>query len=184
LDCAGKQTGIAALLFTARIFLWKLPKDKLTRIEWNGEPRESALGEYEIVELAPGHFIVSSNNENFEVFALPDGRLSDGGSLDGVEIKIESERERIIRERFNVTQLSGAVKTGARIIKAPMPGLVRAVKVKAGDLVEANTTLLVLEAMKMENNILAGTKGRVEKILVEESSSVEKNAKLIEIEPI
>jgi biotin carboxyl carrier protein len=159
-----------------------LPKANPIRIGWNGEWRESALGEYEIVELAPGHFLVSSNNESFEVFASPDGRLSDGMSLDGIEVKIESERERIVRERFNVTQLSGSLQTGTRVVKAPMPGLVRAVKVKAGDLVEANTTLLVLEAMKMENNILAGVKGRIEKILVEEGSSVEKNAKLIEIE--
>jgi biotin carboxyl carrier protein len=161
-----------------------LPTTKPTRIEWNGEPRESALGEYEIVELAPGHFLLSSDNENFEVFASSDGRLSNGGSLDGVEIKIESERERIVRERFQVAQLSGTVQTGTRVVKAPMPGLVRAVKVIRGDLVEANTMLLVLEAMKMENNILAGVKGRVERILVEEGSSVEKNAKLIEIELI
>jgi len=159
-----------------------LPTAKPIRIKWNDEWRESVLGEYEVVELAPGHFLVSSNNEKFEVFALPDGRLSDGLSLDGVEINIETERERIVRERFNVTQLSGSLQSGTRVVKAPMPGLVRAVKVKAGDLVESNTTLLVLEAMKMENNILAGVKGHVDKILIEEGSSVEKNTKLMEIE--
>jgi biotin carboxyl carrier protein len=165
-------------------FSHKLSTSKPIRIEWNGEWRESALGNYDVVELAPGHFLVSSGDENFEIFASRDGRLSDGGAIDGVEIKIETERERIVRERFQVTQLAGAVRTGSHVVKAPMPGLVRAVMVAAGDLVEANTTLLVLEAMKMENNILAGVKGRVDKILVEEGSSVEKNAKLIEIELI
>ncbi len=150
------------------------------RIEWNGEAREVALPDCQIQELAPGHYLVSDGAATFEVFEH-NGRLGDGRSLDGVEIKIESERERIVRERFKLESNSRAAKSGAYIVKAPMPGLVRAIMVSVGDLIERTTTLLVLEAMKMENNILAGAKGRVERVLVEQGSSVEKNAILMEI---
>ncbi len=131
--------------------------------------------------LGPDHLLVSADSQQFEVFVLSDGRLSDGQSLDGVSIRIESERERIVRERFQLAGRAGTVQSGAHVVKAPMPGLVRAIKVSAGDLVERTSTLLVLEAMKMENNILAGANGRIERVLVEEGSSVEKIARLVEI---
>ncbi len=155
---------------------------KTLRIQWNGAWREIPIVECDVRELAPGHFSVSFEGKPFEVFAMPDGRLSDGLALDGAEVKIESERERIIRERFQVAGPSGTVRTGIVVIKAPMPGLVRALKVSVGDTVERTTTVLVLEAMKMENNILASAAGRVLRVLATESTSVEKNAPLMEIE--
>jgi biotin carboxyl carrier protein len=152
------------------------------RIQWNGQWREIALAECKVTEIAPGHFIVSLQNQNFEVSVLPGGRLSDGLALDGTELKIESEREQVIRERFQTAGPSGTVRTGTHVIRAPMPGLVRSMKVAAGDAVERTTTVLVLEAMKMENNILAGVKGRISRVMAAEGSSVEKNAALLEIE--
>jgi len=125
---------------------------------------------------------VVSASGSFEVFALPDGTLSDGNAIEGVSLGIESERERIIRVRFQGTTLSGTIQAGSYVIKAPMPGLVRAVNVRPGDEVERTSIVLILEAMKMENNILANAKGRVTRVLVEQGSSVEKNASLIEIE--
>jgi biotin carboxyl carrier protein len=156
--------------------------EKQLRIQWNGVWKEIPIAECNVLEIAEGHYAVSFEGKQFEVFALPDGRLSDGFALDGIELKIESERERIIRERFQVAGPSGTVRTGIVVIKAPMPGLVRALKVSVGDKVERTTTVLVLEAMKMENNILASTAGRVMRILAAESTSVEKNAPLLEIE--
>lgn len=136
----------------------------------------------EITELGDGHFLVKSTDGQMEVFVLPDGNFSDGSSINGVSLALETHRDRIIRDRFQETSLSGTIQAGSHVIKAPMPGLVRAVKVHAGDEVERNSTVLVLEAMKMENNILSGSKGRVKRVLVEEGSSVEKNAGLVEIE--
>jgi biotin carboxyl carrier protein len=152
------------------------------RFRWNGEWRDILLAECEVTELAPGHFLVVSASGSFEVFALPDGTLSDGNAIEGVSLGIESERERIIRVRFQGTTLSGTIQAGSYVIKAPMPGLVRAVNVRPGDEVERTSIVLILEAMKMENNILANAKGRVTRVLVEQGSSVEKNASLIEIE--
>jgi biotin carboxyl carrier protein len=152
------------------------------RIQWNGIWREIPIADCEVIELAPEHYSVSFKGKHFEVFALPDGRLSDGLALDGTEVKIENERERIIRERFQVAGPTGTVRSGIVVIRAPMPGLVRALKVSVGDPVERTTTVLVLEAMKMENSILASAAGRVKRVLATESTSVEKNAPLLEIE--
>ena len=156
-------------------------KDQKQRFEWNNEWREILPAAATITELAPGHFLISSDSARFEVFVLPDGTLSDGRALDGVSLKTETKRERIIRDRFQGTTVSGTNQAGPVVIKSPMPGLVRAIKVQPGDRVERTTTVLVLEAMKMENNILAGVNGHVKRILVEESNSVEKNASLIEV---
>src|ERR1043165_719267 len=89
-----------------------------------------------VEELAPGHFLVRDDKRSFEVFESA-GKLSDGSALDGVEITLESKRERIIRERFGGAAGAGKGSgSGMQAIKAPMPGMVRAVKVSAGDIVE------------------------------------------------
>lgn len=64
------------------------------------------------------------------------------------------------------------VKTGGVPIKAPMPGTIMEVKVKAGDAVVPNTVVVVLEAMKMENEIFAGRKGTVSDVNVSKGDSV------------
>ncbi len=160
----------------------KKSSSETIRFSWNGESREVPLAENTIIPLSSEHFLVVIEGKQFEVFVLPDGSLSDGQALDGTELKIESERERIIRDRFQKSVKSGTVRMGTHVVKAPMPGLVRSIKVAAGDMVERGTTVLVLEAMKMENSILAGSVGRISTMFATEGSSVEKNAPLLEIE--
>ncbi|HCR55202.1 MAG TPA: acetyl-CoA carboxylase biotin carboxyl carrier protein subunit, partial [Cytophagales bacterium] len=65
-------------------------------------------------------------------------------------------------------------------IKAPMPGLIIALKVKAGDEVKTGDQLLILEAMKMENIIKSPGEGIVKAVKVEKGNSVEKGQVLIE----
>ncbi len=67
-------------------------------------------------------------------------------------------------------------------IKCPLPGTVVAIKVAVGDKVAANQTLLVLEAMKMENNIDATSAGVVKQILVQQGATVMEGDTLIVIE--
>ncbi len=117
-----------------------------------------------------------------EIFTSPDGTFSTGNELHGVTIELESERERIIRERFkaNIKGKAGAL-SGAMTVKAPMPGLVRSIFVKIGDQVQKGSQLMVLEAMKMENVIVSSSAGVVVKINAIEAASVEKGAVLLEI---
>ena len=73
--------------------------------------------------------------------------------------------------------------TGSKAaVKAPLPGVVLAIPVKVGDAVSADTTVLTLEAMKMENAIKAGSNGTVKEILVNAGDSVLEGTPLIVIE--
>lgn len=67
-------------------------------------------------------------------------------------------------------------------LKSPMPGKILEVMVKTGDAVKAGDTLLILEAMKMQNAILASTKGIIKKVLVKEGDTTSKSDLLIELE--
>ncbi|MDP4198951.1 MAG: biotin/lipoyl-containing protein [Bacteroidota bacterium] len=159
-----------------------MPNDRTLRIQLNGEWREIESPELAVEQLAPGHYLVRDGESLIEVFES-NGKLGDGCSLDGVELYVESERERIIRERFGAFGAGPkGVAAGMHVVKAPMPGMIRSVNVRAGDIVERASTLVILEAMKMENNILAGAAGRIAIVHASEGKSVEKNAALVEIE--
>lgn len=67
-------------------------------------------------------------------------------------------------------------------IKAPMPGLVIDISVKAGDQIKKGDTLMILEAMKMENALKAPNDVVIKEILVEQGKSVEKNQLLMSFE--
>jgi pyruvate carboxylase subunit B len=68
------------------------------------------------------------------------------------------------------------------MIVAPMPGIILSIAVKEGDQVNAGDAILVLEAMKMENEIHAPRSGTIKKIHVSEGSEVRAGSELIEIE--
>ena len=70
---------------------------------------------------------------------------------------------------------------GAGAIKAPLPGVVLDIKVNVGDAVNAGDTVVILEAMKMENNINADKSGVVKSISVNKGDSVLEGAELLRI---
>ena len=65
---------------------------------------------------------------------------------------------------------------------SPMPGKVVKINVKEGDSVEEGQVMMVVEAMKMENNIVASGKAKVKRIFVEEGQMVDNKMQLIELE--
>ncbi|ADT83265.1 sodium-extruding oxaloacetate decarboxylase subunit alpha [Thermococcus barophilus] len=73
------------------------------------------------------------------------------------------------------------VSVGGGVVSAPMPGKVLRILVREGDEVKAGQGLLVLEAMKMENEIPAPKDGIVKKILIKEGDTVDTGQPLIEI---
>lgn len=66
-------------------------------------------------------------------------------------------------------------------VKAPLPGTISSINVKVGDKVNVGDTVVVLEAMKMQNNIEAENSGTVTSILVNQGDSVMEGATLITI---
>lgn len=71
-----------------------------------------------------------------------------------------------------------APTAGGTNVTAPMPGAILAVNKNVGDSVNAGDVIFVLEAMKMENDIVAPCAGTIKQILVQKSSTVETDAVL------
>ena len=79
-------------------------------------------------------------------------------------------------------QKSFAPAAGLSSIKAPLPGVIHKILVKEGDTVKVGQTLLILEAMKMENNILAEKAGMIRNLKIKEGDSVMQGDLLLEVE--
>ncbi len=76
-----------------------------------------------------------------------------------------------------------APQAGAgRKVQAPLPGTITEVKVKVGDTVKEGETVIVLEAMKMQNNIEAEASGTITSVLVNQGETVMEGATLVTIE--
>ena len=100
--------------------------------------------------------------------------------LDGFRYEVEAldERTRAIRE------LSGAATapTGPAPLIAPMPGMIVRVAVQVGDTVQPGQGLIVMEAMKMENELRATSAGTVKAVHAAPGTAVDKGAVLLELE--
>lgn len=120
--------------------------------------------------------------------------IGEGGSvtLGGKTHEITIETDAIVvdgtRHPFRIHDVkSGAAAGapgagGAARIKPPMPGKIVSVAVHEGDEVQAGDVLVILEAMKMQNEITAPAAGTVKKVHVEEGQAVEGKDVLVELE--
>jgi pyruvate carboxylase subunit B len=103
-------------------------------------------------------------------------------SIKGNEYTVLLDDERSILFKKFVTKSHAA--SGTLVVRAPMPGLISRIEIQVGDEVSKGRGLLVLEAMKMENEIRAIGSGRVKAIHVEKGKPVEKDEPLITIEEL
>ena len=125
--------------------------------------------------------IVRIGNEVYRILARREGQRGQYDlSLDGFRFIVEAldERARAIRELSG----SGKKAAGPTHLTAPMPGLIVRVHVGAGDQVRPGQGLVVMEAMKMENELRAAAAGVVRKVLVSPGNAVEKGSILVEME--
>jgi biotin carboxyl carrier protein len=95
--------------------------------------------------------------------------------VDGIEVEASAVDERSIAASRGTRQHA----SGRHELRAPMPGLLRAVHVKEGDIVERDAPLVTLEAMKMENELRAPARARVVKLSASAGSKVEGGAVLV-----
>ena len=97
--------------------------------------------------------------------------------VDGQDVRATVIDERALRAGRG----AAGTRSGRVELRAPMPGLLKAVHVKEGDQVAAAAPLATLEAMKMENELLAPSAGRIAKVRATAGAKVEAGAVLIVI---
>ena len=101
-----------------------------------------------------------------------------GGRL--VQVEVTDERTLAFRK----TTDRPTAPSGAEPLRAPMPGLVVRLEVEVGQQVTEGQGLVIVEAMKMENELRSRSEGRVTAILVAEGEAVERNQILMEFESV
>ncbi|MFN8529004.1 MAG: biotin/lipoyl-containing protein [Anaerolineae bacterium] len=87
---------------------------------------------------------------------------------------LDERAQLLLTRRAGVTAGSGEIS-----IKAPMPGLIVAINVREGDEVKSGQTIVVLESMKMQNELKAPREGIIQRISVQPGQTVEQNKLLI-----
>ena len=92
--------------------------------------------------------------------------------------QVEDERERRLRAAAGGSR----AVTGIFYLKAPMPGLVVSVAVKEGQQVKEGDVLIILESMKMQNEIKSPKDGVVGRIQIADGDSVEQRQKILSVE--
>ena len=102
-----------------------------------------------------------------------------GGSRKGVPPK--TEKKTSIKEKEPYGKFE-SITTGEKSIFAPMPAKVIKVNCKAGESVRRGEILIILEAMKMENEIRASADGVIKEVMVEEGANVSHNETMIVFE--
>ncbi len=139
----------------------------------NGEPRDVdflALGEslYSVIMQHASYETVVEDRDG-EIEVLLRGRLYSGKVLD--------ERQQLMASRGGGLESD----SGEVVIRAPMPGLIVAIPVEEGQEVEKGQTVVILESMKMQNELKAPRAGVVQRISVEAGESVEQKKALVTI---
>ena len=139
----------------------------------NGEPRS-----VDFLPLGSSLYSIITDNQSLQVVieeeqgkyqVLMAGHLYEGQVLD--------ERALLMAQR------KGSLSSGGGELHSPMPGLIVAVEVQEGQKVSMGATVVILESMKMQNELKAPADGIVKSIHVKTGQIVDKNALLLQIEP-
>ena len=122
---------------------------------------------------------LSLDGQSFRVVAMQgEARGTWELQLGGERVRADVVDERTRTIRAMTARSSGP--QGPRPVRAPMPGMVVRVEVEPGQQVRAGQGVVIIEAMKMENELKADAAGVVSKILVNSGTAVEKGTVLIE----
>jgi len=123
-------------------------------------------------------YVVTVNGERYEVeVEKVDGKLA---SLSRKQMEREVRKEPTVSVAAPVAAAPVSAGGGSTVI-SPMPGVVLDIKVKEGDSVSEGQAVIILEAMKMENEIVSEFTGIVSAIRVKKGDTVETDTVLVEI---
>lgn len=141
---------------------------------------DGLLVRYEFVNTDGKNFLLKLGDKFYEssLLSSSNGELSFVLNGKSVIVNIKSSLE---EKAFQLLSHSQNNENSTTIIKSPMPGLVLKIKKQKGDSIIKGETVLILEAMKMENEIKSPKDGILEEIFVKEGTAIEKNISLVSI---
>ena len=161
--------------------------------------KDAPAAELEVEALGAGIYAVTLDGHTFELdsFVMPSGAVSmlvEGQSF-FVEFDEKGDEVSVLLRgqltRFDVADerklrlraaTAGFAVEGKQTVVAPMPGKIVKIFVKVGDVVTEGQGLVVVEAMKMENELKAPKAGTVTEIITREGATVENGAPLLVVE--
>jgi len=153
--------------------------DKKIKIDFSANGKleiNNSEYEYSLSHLNSSSYLLKIGNESFLItlksegnskyFVTFKGQVFETLVRSALEDKVYSLINAKLKQRTNV------------IVKAPMPGMIIKIKKKAGEKVSPGESILILEAMKMENDIRSPVSGIIENMKIGEGRTVEKGAEL------
>ena len=136
--------------------------------------------QWDKVKISEGYFHILYQKKSYraEVVTADKSTKSFTFKINGKNYTVDlKDKFDLLLEKMGMnTATAGKIN----LIKAPMPGLIIDLKVKAGDVVKPGDQLLILEAMKMENILKSQGEGTVKTVKVKKGDTVEKGQVLIE----
>ncbi len=138
--------------------------------------------EWDLIQVHENTFNIIKDNKNYNAtlvsFNTEEKTMVLNVNGNDYEVAIKDKNDLLLQQLGISSKASSAVQ----FIKAPMPGLIINIAVNAGDEVKKGDSLLILEAMKMENVIKSPRDGKIKKVNVQLRNPVEKNQVMLEFE--
>ena len=152
---------------------------EITLTKSNGLWLKNADNNVEIIQKDNETLIVITESKVFTIYCnhidKENKTISFLKNGENIKIKLREPLDELLKSMG----LEDAMTPKVSDVKAPMPGLVLEINVKAGDIVKKGDTLLVLEAMKMENTIKCPNDALIQSVAVNKGQAVDKNAILV-----
>jgi len=181
---AAPVAGVAwAITLGGQIFeitLTRASEDGLYLLGVSGQGEHSDETPVSLRHVHGDKYLISMGNQSTPVFVsrVPEGYRA---VLYGYEFTAQVEEARLYHLKHKMAGLGAGA--GPSEVVAPMPGLVLAVEVAEGQEVAAGQGVVVVESMKMENEIKSTLGGVVEKVMVETGQVVDKGETLVRVVP-
>ena len=134
----------------------------------------------EVLNYHEGKLVFAVDDKHYEAFVSEDSRRVIYVNLNLANFTCR--REDILSDKDYVDSSIVAESAGGNTLQAPMPGKVIQINVNEGDTVQQGDTLVVLEAMKMENSLAAPANAKVKRVHVAEADMVNRDDVLVELE--
>lgn len=136
--------------------------------------------DYELIELNSNNFLLKLGNKLYELTAEKFNGDLFKVNVGGYDFEI-TVRTALQEKAYKLLESTAVHHSQHTEVKAPMPGLILKIKKNRGETVELGESVIILEAMKMENDLKSPASGVIDKIFIAEGSPVEKGTALFSI---